>query len=37
MKILLLVWPLLLLRIVKLLEPVLMNYRIKNRMLGVEW
>jgi hypothetical protein len=37
MKILLLVWLLLLLRIVKLLELVRMNYRIKNRMLGVEW
>jgi hypothetical protein len=37
MKILLLVWPLLLLRTVKLLELVRMNYRIENRMLGVEW
>jgi hypothetical protein len=37
MKILLLVWPLRLRRTEKLLELVLMNYRIENRMLGVEW
>jgi hypothetical protein len=37
MRILLLVWLLHLLRIRMLLELVLMNYRIMNRMLGVEW